>query len=165
MAGEPDLDRSPNRLRIKEISVMKTTKRSIIYLPMVAMINWRRSLATPGRRRRLLSTHSRVRSTGMTPSPLPRSLKASQELAPMSVDSQLPRCLHSVRLVAQGRLIGSRPMGTASIRPLSDRPHRWIWPLARLWVRSLKTVTLRSRKFTPLPVARVDSPASRGALP
>jgi len=57
--------------------------------------------------------------------------------------------------VAQARVIGSPPMETASIRHSSRR-------LTSVHTHS---VTLRSRRLTPLLVARVDSLEPRGALP
>jgi hypothetical protein len=71
----------------------------------------------------------------------------------MSVNSHSPRDYGEPRPLAQGLLIGSPPMETASIRHLPDRLN---------W--RLRPVSSASRKFTPLLVARADSRRPRGAL-
>src|SRR6266478_9414160 len=90
----------------------------------------------------------------MTPPYRLRSRPPPRELAPFWVNSHSLRKLRqtSRTSLTQGRLIGSRPMETASIRQLSDR----LYPVM---------LSLPSRKFTPLLVGRVDSRVPRGALP
>ena len=138
---------------------MKTITRTKIYLPMAAMIVTA-ALALPAAAQTEVPFQGNFQGTDTpTPPTILQSITGNGTLVGLFSSTAVsggPGLLTAHWIAANGDSIDTTYVGSFA--------GHWIWPLARLWVRSLKTVMLRSSKITPLLVVRVDSPASKGAL-